>query len=162
MDNYEMSKEFDGKSVSFAFFDTAGKEDYDRLRPLSYPETNAFLLCFSTISPWSFENIVTKWKPELHHHAPDVPIVLIGTKIDLRDDPDTLEKLASKQQKPIMPRAGESKMKEINAAAYHEISSLTKIGLNELFDTAFKIALNHHDHVGGSSGKSKQNNCVMM
>ena len=37
-----------------------GQEDYDRLRPLSYPQTDVFLVCFSVVSPSSFENVKEK------------------------------------------------------------------------------------------------------
>ena len=65
-------------------FDTAGQEDYDRLRPLSYPETDVFLICFSVISPVSFRNVREKWVPEVSHHCPGVPFLIVGTQIDLR------------------------------------------------------------------------------
>jgi GTPase SAR1 family protein len=39
---------------------TTGQEDYDRLRPLSYPQTDVFLVCFSVVSPSSFENVKEK------------------------------------------------------------------------------------------------------
>jgi len=42
---------------TLGLFDTAGQEDYDRLRPLSYPQTDVFLICFSVNSPASFENV---------------------------------------------------------------------------------------------------------
>ena len=51
-------------------FDTAGQEDYDRLRPLSYPQTDVFLVCFSVVKPDSFENVKEKWIPEIRHHCP--------------------------------------------------------------------------------------------
>ena len=107
----------DGKTISLGLWDTAGQEDYDRLRPLSYPQTDVFLICFSLVSPPSFENVRTKvrvvyrstsrclmltrrwycdcfkWYPEISHHAPSTSIVLVGTKLDLREDPATIEKL---------------------------------------------------------------------
>lgn len=43
-------------------FSSVGQEDYDRLRPLSYPQTDVFLICFSLVSPPSFENVKTKVK----------------------------------------------------------------------------------------------------
>ncbi len=49
-----------------------------RLRPLSYPQTDVFLICFSVVSPSSFENVTSKWCPEIKHHCPDAPILLIG------------------------------------------------------------------------------------
>ena len=68
----------EGKQVDFAFWDTAGQEDYDRLRPLSYPDTNVILMCFSIDSPESLENIADKWAPEVKHFCPNVPIILVG------------------------------------------------------------------------------------
>ena len=62
----------------------AGQEDYDRLRPLSYPQTDVFLLGFSVTSQTSFENIRSKWEPEIRHYCPNTPIVLVGLKNDLR------------------------------------------------------------------------------
>lgn len=51
--------------VELALWDTAGQEDYDRLRPLSYPDTDVILMCFSIDSPDSLENIPDKWTPEV-------------------------------------------------------------------------------------------------
>ena len=62
---------------TLGLFDTAGQEDYDRLRPLSYPQTDVFLVCFSVTSPASFENVKEKWFPEVHHHCPGVPCLIV-------------------------------------------------------------------------------------
>lgn len=59
-DNYSASVMVDGKTISLGLWDTAGQEDYDRLRPLSYPQTDVFLVCFSLVSPPSYENVKTK------------------------------------------------------------------------------------------------------
>lgn len=68
------------KQVELALWDTAGQEDYDRLRPLSYPDTDVILMCFSIDSPDSLENIPEKWTPEVRHFCPNVPIILVGNK----------------------------------------------------------------------------------
>ncbi|XP_022081979.1 rho-related protein racA-like [Acanthaster planci] len=83
-DNYSNSVMVAGKAYNLGLFDTAGQEDYDRLRPLSYPGADIFLLCFSVESRASFENIATKWIPEIQYHMPCTPILLVATKIDLR------------------------------------------------------------------------------
>ena len=64
--------------VSLGLWDTAAQEDFDRLRPLSYPQTDVFLICFSVVSPSSFENVTSKWCPEIKHHCADAPILLVG------------------------------------------------------------------------------------
>jgi Ras-related C3 botulinum toxin substrate 1 len=91
----------DGRSVKLGLWDTAGSEEYDRLRPLAYPQTDVFLICFSLVDPKSFENVREKWYKEIRHHCPTTPIILVGTKMDLRDDRSTLEKLLEMEMGPI-------------------------------------------------------------
>lgn len=198
-----------------------GQEDYDRLRPLSYPQTDVFLVCFSVVSPSSFENVKEKasgallcilatgvlphcweiwmlcfvvfviciilmysyciyycetilikscihcdacssshqivflvslvtlsshfrctcdavfwhllypgfmqWVPEITHHCPKTPFLLVGTQIDLRDDPSTIEKLAKNKQKPITPETAEKLARDLKAVKYVECSALTQV-----------------------------------
>lgn len=60
----------DGRPISLGLWDTAGQEDYDRLRPLSYPQTDVFLICFSIVSPPSFDNVKAKVRfRQLHTFA---------------------------------------------------------------------------------------------
>jgi GTPase SAR1 family protein len=59
-----------------------------------------------------------KWYPEVSHHCPSTPIILVGTKLDLRDDRETLEKLREKKMSPISFPQGLGMMKEINAIKY--------------------------------------------
>ena len=125
----------DGKPINLGLWDTAGQEDYDRLRPLSYPQTvrellfifkwrnskksNCFvkdviLLCFSIISPASFENVSAKWYPEVSHHCPNTPIILVGTKLDLREDRETIERLREKGLAPIsFEQVSKTRIKQI-------------------------------------------------
>ena len=119
---------------TLGLFDTAGQEDYDRLRPLSYPQTDVFLVCFSVTSPASFENVREKWFPEVHHHCPGVPCLIVGTQIDLRDDPQVLEKLQRQKQRPISSEQGERLARELGAVKYVECSALTQKGLKNVFD----------------------------
>ncbi|CAJ0828428.1 4639_t:CDS:2 [Entrophospora sp. SA101] len=124
-----------------ALWDTAGQEDYDRLRPLSYPQTDVFLICFSLVSPSSLDNVKNKWVPEIIHHSPNVPFLLVGTKFDLRDDKATILKLRQKNQAPISFAEGLQMAKDIGAAKYVECSALTQMGLKSVFDEAIRAVL---------------------
>jgi Ras-related C3 botulinum toxin substrate 1 len=130
-DNYNATVNVEGKDITLGLWDTAGQEDYDKLRPLSYPNTNVFILCFSVISRASFENAEVKWYQEIRHHQHDTPIVLCGTKIDLR----------SKDPKAIKKEDGEALGERIKAAKYVECSAMTRSGLKDVFDEAILAAL---------------------
>ncbi|OQR69056.1 ras-related protein Rac1-like, partial [Tropilaelaps mercedesae] len=212
------------------YLPTDGQEDYDRLRPLSYPQTDVFLICFSLVNPASFENVRAKWFPEVSHHCPNTPIILslaqlvtfdltanrligdrgiensdsgrdcaekssraddswthdpasdkrlhlllksietgspagalkptivhgrspissisadygdtrVGTKLDLRDDKDTLDKLRDRKLAPITYPQGLGMAKEITAVKYLECSALTQKGLKNVFDEAIRAVL---------------------
>ena len=131
----------DGKPISLGLWDTAGQEDYDRLRPLSYPQTDVFLICFSVVSPSSFENVKTKWYPEVRHHCPQVPFILVGTKMDLRDDREMQQRLAEKRQSPIMAQDGQALAQELGCYRYLECSALTQQNLKQVFDEAIRCVL---------------------
>ena len=78
-DNYAVTVMIGGEPYTLGLFDTAGQEDYDRLRPLSYPQTDVFLVCYSVVSPSSFENVKEKWVPEITHHCQRTPFLLVST-----------------------------------------------------------------------------------
>jgi Ras-related C3 botulinum toxin substrate 1 len=142
----------DGKNVNLGLWDTAGQEDYvrswgflcllsqDRLRPLSYPQTDVFLLTYSIINPSSFENIRAKWYPEISHHCPKVPFLLVGTKMDMRDDPGVIDKLASKKQAPVTTESALALCAEISAEKVMECSALTQQGVKAVFDEAIRTS----------------------
>ncbi|GCE98256.1 Rho GTPase [Zygosaccharomyces mellis] len=140
-DNYAVTVMIGDEPYTLGLFDTAGQEDYDRLRPLSYPSTDVFLVCFSVISPPSFENVKEKWFPEVHHHCPGVPCLIVGTQVDLRDDKVIIEKLQRQRLRPISQAEGERLSREIRAVKYVECSALTQRGLKNVFDEAIVAAL---------------------
>lgn len=94
----------DGKRVELALWDTAGQEDYDRLRPLSYPDSHVILICFAVDSPDSLDNVQEKWISEVLHFCSGLPIILVGCKKDLRNDPKTIEELRRTSQRPVTPQ----------------------------------------------------------
>jgi len=140
-DNYSANVMVDDRTISLGLWDTAGQEDYDRLRPLSYPQTDVFLICFSIVSPVSFQNVKTKWVPEVKHHCPDTKLVLVATKMDLREDTDQIQRLKEKGLQPVTSEAGENLAKEIGAVGYCECSALTQKVLNKSSMKQLKLLL---------------------
>uniref|UniRef100_A0A1I7T986 Ras-related C3 botulinum toxin substrate 1 n=1 Tax=Caenorhabditis tropicalis TaxID=1561998 RepID=A0A1I7T986_9PELO len=140
-DNYSAQMNLDGNIVNLGLWDTAGQEDYDRLRPLSYPQTDVFILCFSVVSPVSFDNVATKWIPEIRQHCPDAPVILVGTKLDLRDEPEPMRQLQAEGKSPISKAQGLKMAQKIKAIKYLECSALTQQGLTQVFEDAVRSIL---------------------
>jgi Ras-related C3 botulinum toxin substrate 1 len=93
------------------------------------------------VNPASFENVRAKWYPEVRHHCPSTPIILVGTKLDLRDDKNTIDKLRDKKLQPITYPQGLAMAKEIGSVKYLECSALTQKGLKTVFDEAIRAVL---------------------
>ncbi|CAL8135166.1 unnamed protein product [Orchesella dallaii] len=154
-ENYVADIDVDGKQVELQLWDTAGQEDYDRLRPLSYPETDVLLMCFSIDSPDSLQNIPEKWSPEVKHFCPNVPIILVGNKKDLRSDPETIDQLAKSLQEPVKYNDGYEMAEKVGAFAYLESSAKTGEGVREVFEAATRAAIQ-------IKKKKKRSKCSIM
>jgi Ras-related C3 botulinum toxin substrate 1 len=124
------------------------------------------------VNPASFQNVKTKWVPELQHHCPGTPFLLVGTKLDLRDDPETLNKLSERKQSPITYSMGTAMAREIGAIKYVECSALTQKGLKNCFDEAIRAVLYPQAIKGrgkkgkkdrsGSGGEGKKKKCAIQ
>ncbi|KAI7904263.1 GTP-binding protein rhoA [Cokeromyces recurvatus] len=154
-ENYVADVEVDGKHVELALWDTAGQEDYDRLRPLSYPDSHVILICFAVDSPDSLENVQEKWISEVLHFCQGLPILLVGCKKDLRNDPETIEELRRNSQKPVSSDEGASVAQRISAYKYLECSAKTGEGVREVFEHATRAALM-------VSKKKKSKGCTVL
>jgi len=102
------------------------------LRPLSYPMTDCFLLCFDVSKEDSLSNVRYKWKKEVEHYAPGIPMLLVGLKVDLRDEKEGKARISYEM--------GVSAAVEIGAARYVECSAKTANGVQESFDWAIRCA----------------------
>ncbi|KAJ7907225.1 small GTPase Cdc42 [Mycena leptocephala] len=140
-DNYCAAVEIEEETYSLGLFDTAGGEDYDRLRPLSYPQTDIFLICFHVIGRASFDNVRDRWVEEVRHYCPDVPFLIVGTKIDLRNDPKMVERMARQKERMVTTEEGKRLAQELGAAKYVECSALTQTGLKIVFEEAIIATL---------------------
>lgn len=88
------------------------------VRPLSYPNTNVFLLCFSIVSRTSFKNIAEKWLPEVKHHEGRAHLILVGTKADMKEDTQLLNKLAKEGKSMVDIKEATSYANKIGASKY--------------------------------------------
>jgi small GTP-binding protein len=119
-----------------------GSEEYDRLRPLSYPQTDVFLVCFSAGLPPSFEHVKSKWVPEAHHHCPGTPFVLVAAQIDLRADEEAVERMARDGKLAVSVHQGQRMARELGAAKYVECSAKTLEGVKDVFDQVSRCMRN--------------------
>lgn len=126
------------KVVELALWDTAGQEEYSRLRPLSYSEVDILLVCYAANNLTSLQNVEDLWFPEVKHFCPDVPIMLIGLKSDLyaMDDLRSL----------VDPREAESIAFKSGAFSHIQCSAKTRNGVEQVFTTAMDTALRDKLH----------------
>ena len=139
-ENYVPIVDYRGQKVEFALWDTAGQEEYDRLRPLSYPETDVILICFAIDYPTSLMNVKDKWLPEILHFCEGVPYLLVGLKSDLRMDAHSLSLLTAQGVQPVSQAQGERFAQEIGARRYVECSAKANDGVREVFQAALEEA----------------------
>ncbi|GLJ15320.1 hypothetical protein SUGI_0251170 [Cryptomeria japonica] len=159
-DNFSANVIVDGTSVNLGLWDTAGQEDYNRLRPLSYRGADVFVLAFSLVSQASYENISKRWIHELRHYAPGTPIILVGTKLDLREDKNHLAENASFI--PITTMQGEELRKQIGASAYIECSAKTQQNVKAVFDEAISAVMQPPGSRNNTRKKRKANNACSI
>ncbi len=83
--------------------------------------------------------LLFQWSPELKHHCPNVLVLLVGTKVDLRKDKETVKKVKKKKkQSPVATQQGHSLAREIGAVKYMECSALPREGIYAVFDEAVR------------------------
>jgi len=138
-DNYNAPITVENKTFNLGLWDTAGQEEYDKMRTVSYPHTDVFILCFSLVQPNSFLNLKNRWFPELKEHCPTTPILLVGTKLDLTTDDATNRALAREGLAPIKREQALKVMDELHLSGYIECSGLTQTGVKLVFEEATRL-----------------------
>jgi len=154
-DNYTYETTYKGEPFLLHMWDTAGQEDYDRLRPLSYPGTEVIILCFSLVSEASYESIRMRWNPEVNHYLDGIPKILVGTKLDMREQ--KIKDPSLPEYEEITTKEGEALAKEIKAAAYIETSPLTGKNMNLVFEKAIAAAMAFKGEGEPKEEKKKKN-----
>ncbi|EJS41975.1 rho2p [Saccharomyces arboricola H-6] len=137
-ENYVTDCRVDGIKVSLTLWDTAGQEEYERLRPFSYSKADIILIGFAVDNFESLINARTKWADEALRYCPDAPIVLVGLKKDLRQEAHFKEN-AVDEMVPI--EDVKQVARAIGAKKYMECSALTGEGVDDVFEVATRTSL---------------------
>ena len=109
---------YDQLNLNLTLCDTAGQEDFERLRLLSYNNVDIVIICFSIVKPESFVNVKEKWLPEIQKYCPEAKLLLVGTKKDLKEDPVIVYNLKREGKSVISQDRAHKLIKEINAVNY--------------------------------------------
>jgi small GTP-binding protein len=157
--------------VQLALWDTAGQEEYERLRPLSYSKSHVVLIAFGIDTPDSLENVTVKWNEEVRSICgPAVPVILVGLKSDLRPAPSdpAYNHFVSREK-------GEEVAQQIGARAYKECSALLIQGVDDVFEAATRASLlvrdrdnyerpkrKSEDGYGGVHGTKEEKGCCVV
>ncbi|KAG2394032.1 hypothetical protein C9374_003796 [Naegleria lovaniensis] len=150
--------------MELSLWDTAGQVDYDKLRVLSYPETDVFLVCFDVANLESFWKVHERWIPEIRNFSQyNIPILLIGCKTDLRNDTSMLQRLREQHfRTPITPSMGESLAKACHCLSYAETSSLYNNGLDDLTTLMFRSVILKATHGFQQLFPQHSNRCMLQ
>lgn len=132
-DNFFTVVKINTKEYVLSIWDTAAQEEFDKLRTLSYPQTDVFMLCYAVDNVISFNNAKAKWLGELKRY--EVPIVLVGNKVDKRDDAEQENDIVTKEM-------GEKLKDEEGLYAFLECSAIERTNVRKVFETAVEAVSN--------------------
>ncbi|KTD15580.1 tRNA modification GTPase TrmE [Legionella gratiana] len=133
-DSFSTSMTVDGNHFEVTLAEAQNpQEAYDRLRYLSYEDADAFLLVLS-VDDENPTSTVSYWSKELKEHRPNIPIILVGNKIDLRSDDSLKDSL-------LTPEAGQDLAQKFGCQ-YIEISAKDKVNIEKPFEKAISAVAN--------------------
>lgn len=175
-ENYIHDIFIDGQQVQLSLWDTAGQEEFDKLRSLSYSDTHCIILCFSIDSHDSLDNVKNKWVGEILEHCEGVKLILVALKADLRQSNDHTDEDLNlgtsaynndgKLKRLVSYEEGVAVAKEIGALRYLECSAMKNRGVKEVFTEAARIALTSTPSAvtnnGVSNEGSSSSSCAIM
>jgi len=153
-DNYSANAIVDDEPINLGLWDTAGAQEFKELRPLSYPGTDAFIVCYSILDEESLKAVTDIWIPEINEHCAGVPIILVGTKIDLRTKKEVVEQYHKEGKKLLTAEDGQGVSDDIDAVRFIECSALTQENLPEVFTETIRAVINQ-DKEPPAAGEDK-------
>uniref|UniRef100_A0AAX7UVR1 Rho family GTPase 3a n=1 Tax=Astatotilapia calliptera TaxID=8154 RepID=A0AAX7UVR1_ASTCA len=147
-ENYTASFEIDTQRIELSLWDTSGSPYYDNVRPLSYPDSDAVLICFDISRPETLDSVMKKWKGEIQEFCPNTKMLLVGCKSDLRTDLSTLVELSNHRQAslPCLIDPCESVMAKQISAPYIECSAQqSENSVRDIFHVATLACINKNN-----------------
>lgn len=136
-ENYVTDCRVDGKAVQLTLWDTAGQEEYQRLRPLLYSKAHVILVGFAINDPELLRNAAARWGAEVAQYCPLVPVILVGLKLDLR----ACARDGNDPRRYVQPEQGQRVASDMGARRYIELLALTGEGVDDVFENATRISL---------------------
>ena len=164
-DNFETSLMAEHQNIALNVWDTEGRDGFERVRPLSYAQTDVFIVCYAVDSPTSLEHVTSTWLPEIRHHCPNVPFVLVGTKSDLRRNARDHERLRGEKRTFVDPELAKEVGKTLGASAVLECSAKkcsakTQLSIEDVLIGASKVALACRNKY--KKKKKKKTKCTLL
>ncbi|KAG8565894.1 hypothetical protein GDO81_013020 [Engystomops pustulosus] len=154
-ENYTASFEIDKQRIELNMWDTSGSAYYDNVRPLAYPESDAVLICFDISRPETLDSVLKKWQGETQEFCPSAKIILVGCKLDMRTDMNTLRELSKQRLIPVTHEQGSTQARQIGAVAYVECSSkVSENSVRDVFHVTTLASVNRiHKNLKRSNSK---------
>ncbi|XP_073418697.1 rho-related GTP-binding protein RhoN [Dendrobates tinctorius] len=154
-ENYTASFEIDKQRIELNMWDTSGSAYYDNVRPLAYPESDAVLICFDISRPETLDSVLKKWQGETQEFCPSAKVILVGCKLDMRTDLNTLRELSKQRLIPVTHEQGSTQARQIGAVAYVECSSkVSENSVRDVFHVTTLASVNRiHKNLKRSNSK---------
>ncbi|EMD48017.1 RAS-related protein racG, putative [Entamoeba histolytica KU27] len=155
----KVSISVDGVMNTINIISTEGSEEYARLRPLSYPGTDVFIVLFSITDPDSYNHVEKLWKPEIKEYCSGVPIILVGSCAEVRKTPEKINSLTEQGITLISQEQGEAMAKRIGAVEYIEWNDSDKEDVDFIFEEAIRACLKKSKENSTGNKKDKDKGC---
>lgn len=150
------------QKVELALWDTAGQEDYDNVRYPCYNGASVVIICFSVDSPDSLDNVREKWIGEVLEYAQGKPVLLVGLKVDLKENREVVEQLARDGQRPTTREQALEVARNIGAVLYLECSAKQNKGVGDVFSAAVRYTLEPAKRSQYSYSSNNEDTCCII
>ncbi|KAK3593174.1 hypothetical protein CHS0354_039660 [Potamilus streckersoni] len=161
-DNYAGSICLGGRHYSLQLIDTLDEGASAEIRRLLYPGADVIAVCFSVIKPNSFLNVEHKWIREVRRIMGDIPVILVGTHADLRDDTLVVQKLHSCSQRPVSVEQAEALCRRLGVACYTECSPAMERVVRKLINAALETAFRPKGGWRGETSGGDSASCTIL